>query len=53
VSHATRDRLGSTTRQYRLAAATDCVTMIIMFRTVRHMLNGATCPDLIALCYQY
>src|SRR6266568_6187072 len=53
ASHATRDRLGSTARQHCQAAATDCVTMIIMFRTVRHMPNGTTCPDLIALCYQY
>src|SRR5215470_9870531 len=35
------------------AAATDYVTVIIMFRTVRHMPNGMTCPDLVALCYQY
>src|SRR5438128_1692319 len=53
ASHATRDRLGSTARQHCQAAATDCVTVIIMFRTVRHMPNGTTCPDLIALCYQY
>ena len=37
----------------RQAAATGCVTVIIMFRTVRHMPNGATCPDLVALCYHY
>src|SRR5947208_16053921 len=53
ASHATRYRLGSTARQHCQAAATDCVTVIIMFRTVRHMPNGTTCPDLTALCYQY
>jgi hypothetical protein len=37
----------------RQVAATDYVTMIIMFCTVRHMPNGTTCPDLVALCYQY
>jgi hypothetical protein len=37
----------------RQVAATDNVTMIIMFRTVRHMPNGMTCPDLVALCYQH
>ena len=31
----------------------NCVTLIIMFRTVRHMPNGTTCPHLVALCYQY
>ena len=35
------------------AAATDCVTVIIMFRTVRHMPNDTTGPNLITLCHQY
>jgi hypothetical protein len=37
----------------RQVAAPDYVTMIIMFRTVRHMPNGMTRPDLVALCHQY
>src|SRR6266545_6015124 len=37
----------------RQVAATDYVTIIIMFRTVRHMPNGTTCPNLVAFCYQY
>jgi hypothetical protein len=49
--------MAPTTRWSRTAstpqvAATDYVTMIIMFRTVRHMPNGTTFPDLVALCYQ-
>src|SRR5262249_25990575 len=35
------------------AAAADCVTVIIMFRTVRHMPNDTTCPNLLALCYRH
>jgi hypothetical protein len=27
-----------------------CVTLIIMFRTVRHMPNDATCPNLASFC---
>src|SRR6185437_16970146 len=42
ASHATRDRLAGP----RQVAAPDYVAMIIMFRTVRHMPNGTTCPDL-------
>jgi hypothetical protein len=49
ASHATRDRLGGTVP----GSGDRLRTMVMMFRTVRHMPNGTTCPDLVALCYQY
>src|SRR5581483_317341 len=46
---AIRDRLGGTA----IGSGDYCVTMIIMFCTVRHMPNGTTYPNLASFCYQY
>ena len=37
----------------RQADPTGRVTSIIMFRTVRHMPNDASCSNLVTLCHQY
>jgi hypothetical protein len=48
ASLSTRERLS----EHRARpAVSNYVTDIIVFRTVRHMPNGATCPNLMSLSY--